>query len=105
MMANRYDQTDVFQFIKDMKIFLSPVLPWIIPVTVSAPIAGPNDPRKLVGNLNGRSPLLERIINNHSVQEYTTVIRINEITGENLMNFLIRWAAKFCSLIKTKFIG
>jgi len=68
-MANRYDQADVFQLIKDLKIFLSPVLPWIIPVTIKAPIAGPKDPKKLVGNLKGRSPLLERIINNHRVQE------------------------------------
>ncbi len=68
-MANRYDQAEHLQLINDLKIFFRPLLPWIALVTISAPTAGPKDPRKLVGNLKGRSPLPERIINNHSVQE------------------------------------
>jgi hypothetical protein len=46
-----------------------------------APMAGPNDPRKFVGNLKGSSPLFERIINSQRVQEYKKVKIIKDAVG------------------------
>ncbi|MCL6098649.1 MAG: hypothetical protein M1391_08755 [Bacteroidetes bacterium] len=67
--ANKTAAVTKLLCINDFKSFVKPSLPYTIAVTTNAPTAGSNEPQKLVGNLNARIFLLDRIISSHKIHD------------------------------------